>query len=256
MSCARFDHHFVIKSIFLHVGCLRARTPALSRRQKRRRFEERYWDNVRKHALSQLERIRQRREQAYDQLWAEFAAIVAEETMELEKAGGNVSSNSGLTVLMGCWCFELVSPFPVTALKNVFVGSRGLPTPGPSKRPHRLHQSCRRVVVEKESSSNSGTTVAIDGVCFDSTSYLPIYLKTINYICFCCKPRGLSSHIPHSNFPRRQGQSHRYVEACLVDSFRSVGVKVPYSSDGPFFALADGRNMLLPFGLRGSARDF
>lgn len=36
-----------------------------------------------------------------------------------------------------------------------------------------------------------------------------------------------------------------------MDSFRSVGVKVPYSSDGPFWALADGRKMLLPFGLRG-----
>lgn len=36
-----------------------------------------------------------------------------------------------------------------------------------------------------------------------------------------------------------------------MDSFRSVGVKVPYSSDGPFWALADGRKMLVPFGSHG-----
>lgn len=38
-----------------------------------------------------------------------------------------------------------------------------------------------------------------------------------------------------------------------MDSFRSVGVKVPYSSDGPFWVLADGRKMLAPFGSLGSA---
>ena len=36
-----------------------------------------------------------------------------------------------------------------------------------------------------------------------------------------------------------------------MDSFRSVGIKVPYSGNGPFWALKDGRKMLAPFGRLG-----
>lgn len=101
MSCARF---IVIKSMLLRVARLRARMPALTKRQKRRRFEERYWDNVYKHALAGLGRIRQRQEQAYEQLWAEYAVIVAKETEEMQKIS-DVSSSSGATLAISCRCF-------------------------------------------------------------------------------------------------------------------------------------------------------
>ena len=34
---------------------------------------------------------------------------------------------------------------------------------------------------------------------------------------------------------------------CLVDTLRVLGVKVPYISDGKFWALTDGNIMLEPF---------
>lgn len=41
---------------------------------------------------------------------------------------------------------------------------------------------------------------------------------------------------------------HRYEEVCLVDSFRALGVKVPYNKSGPFWAVRDGQKMLEPLG--------
>ena len=35
-------------------------------------------------------------------------------------------------------------------------------------------------------------------------------------------------------------------DVCLVDSIRALGIKVPYVSDGPFWAIADGNDMLRP----------
>lgn len=51
--------------------------------------------------------------------------------------------------------------------------------------------------------------------------------------------------------PMRSGQRPEqafFNDTCLVDAFRSVGVKVPYVEDGPFWVLADGAQMLAPFG--------
>ena len=39
-----------------------------------------------------------------------------------------------------------------------------------------------------------------------------------------------------------------FADNCLVDSLRSVGIKVPYTKAGPFWALKDGDEMLAPFG--------
>ncbi|CAE8584402.1 unnamed protein product [Polarella glacialis] len=39
----------------------------------------------------------------------------------------------------------------------------------------------------------------------------------------------------------------RYQSTCLVDALRSLGKKVPYQRDGPFWALKDGNYMLIPF---------
>ena len=39
-----------------------------------------------------------------------------------------------------------------------------------------------------------------------------------------------------------------FADNCLVDSLRSVGIKVPYTKAGPFWALKDGDDMLAPFG--------
>lgn len=38
-------------------------------------------------------------------------------------------------------------------------------------------------------------------------------------------------------------------DVCLVDAFRSMGLKVEYESDGPFYAVADGRRILSSIGL-------
>ena len=38
-------------------------------------------------------------------------------------------------------------------------------------------------------------------------------------------------------------------EVCLVDAFRSLGLKVTYERDGPFYAIADDRRILSSIGL-------
>ena len=62
----------------------------------------------------------------------------------------------------------------------------------------------------------------------------------------CCGSRGDASRF----FTASQTHTLRphYEEVCLVDSFRAVGVKVPYRSHGPFWALKDGKEMLKPMG--------
>ena len=40
----------------------------------------------------------------------------------------------------------------------------------------------------------------------------------------------------------------RYRQVCLVSAFRSVGVEVPYTCDGPFWVKHDGNEMLAPYG--------
>ena len=51
----------------------------------------------------------------------------------------------------------------------------------------------------------------------------------------------------------RRIESERKKNVCLVDSLRSLGVPVPYSGDGPFYALADGNIFLSPYGNLSSA---
>lgn len=46
-------------------------------------------------------------------------------------------------------------------------------------------------------------------------------------------------------------ESRRFSDVCLVDSFRAIGLKVPYSQDGPFWAVQDGNGMLEPLGCLG-----
>ena len=79
--------------------------------------------------------------------------------------------------------------------------------------------------------------------------------------------RGFSIHVmtsdfcpPYSNFSMesspvslRRIESERKKNVCLVDSLRSLGVPVPYSGDGPFYALADGNIFLSPYGNLSSA---
>ena len=40
----------------------------------------------------------------------------------------------------------------------------------------------------------------------------------------------------------------RHKNVCLIDALRGLGVKVPYTKDGPFWAMADGNPMLSRFG--------
>ena len=40
----------------------------------------------------------------------------------------------------------------------------------------------------------------------------------------------------------------RFQNVCLIDTLRLLGAKVQYTSDGPFWALADGNKMLEPLG--------
>ena len=50
--------------------------------------------------------------------------------------------------------------------------------------------------------------------------------------------------------PEEKGERH-FRDTCLVDAFRSVGIKVPYTRDGPLWATADGMKLLAPFGYLG-----
>ena len=62
---------------------------------------------------------------------------------------------------------------------------------------------------------------------------------------------------PQQSFPKQKPQkeasmpvitSDRRTDVCYVKAFRSLGFRVPYLRDGPFWALADGTEMLRPFG--------
>ena len=44
---------------------------------------------------------------------------------------------------------------------------------------------------------------------------------------------------------------HPSAATCLVDCLRARGLKVPYTSQGPFWAIADGCRFTEPFGLLG-----
>ena len=49
---------------------------------------------------------------------------------------------------------------------------------------------------------------------------------------------------------RESDRTCPYKNVCLVKTFRALKISVPYTGDGPFWALADGNIMLRPFGLR------
>jgi hypothetical protein len=46
------------------------------------------------------------------------------------------------------------------------------------------------------------------------------------------------------------GTRHGLSDVCLIDSLNSLGVDVPYHTNGPFYALRDGLPLLQPFGLQ------
>ena len=117
----------------------------LSRRQRKRRRENTYWDKVLAHELRKLERARERQRQRED---AEFSALLKE--------------------------FE--TPKQADDVQHVYKKRRQVP-------------------------------------------------------------------------PARRQPDDRKKNVCLVDALRSVGMAVPYSRHGPFWALADGNDMLRPFGL-------
>ena len=54
----------------------------MSRRQKRRRYEERYWDNVYSNALKKMERRKARKERADEAILEDYKDIVAKEREE------------------------------------------------------------------------------------------------------------------------------------------------------------------------------
>ena len=71
------------------------------------------------------------------------------------------------------------------------------------------------------------------------------------------KPSG--SHGPESSSSRRQSipQCH-FENTCLIDALRAHRLKVPYTCEGPFYALRDGCRFLRPLGLalqRSSPQD-
>ena len=78
-------------------------------------------------------------------------------------------------------------------------------------------------------------------------------MMTKNFGC-CCPGQLVTcvcvSHSPVRPIPVREGSDRKH-NVCLVDTLRSLGRKVPYDRDGPFWALADGNTMLRPFGSLG-----
>lgn len=56
--------------------------------------------------------------------------------------------------------------------------------------------------------------------------------------------------------PRSKQDNDRKKEVCLIDAFRSLGIKQTYHCDGPFWALGDGKPMLQPHGFLGRKKFF
>eukprot|EP00434_Breviolum_minutum_P014051 symbB.v1.2.012392.t1/scaffold857.1/size218589/7 len=49
---------------------------------------------------------------------------------------------------------------------------------------------------------------------------------------------------------QKEKETPRYVDVCLVDAMRALSFKVPYTGNGPFWALADGSCFVKPWGQR------
>ena len=50
-----------------------------------------------------------------------------------------------------------------------------------------------------------------------------------------------------SGFHLRSRCDDCFKDVCLVDALRAHGFKVPYTGDGPFWAIADGNRFLQPW---------
>ena len=65
-------------------------------------------------------------------------------------------------------------------------------------------------------------------------------------------PRPLRSKRGRRDQARRVSSYNReagvFSNVCLIDALQSLGTKVPYTSNWPFWAFADGRQFLKPFG--------
>lgn len=138
----------------------------LSRRQKKRAFEQRYWENVHKNALRRLGRILNRQCKAEASIFAEFEAIVLQELAKQD-------SDAEFDIVMQ----ELAKQ-----------GSE----PAPIEKPGVVHRK---------------NAPALRPKCVDD----------------------------------------RYVEVCLVDALRAHRYKVPYTCNGPFWAMQDGNAFLSPW---------
>lgn len=140
--------------------------PALTKRQKQRRRENVYWDNVLKHELQKLPKIWARKrlqaDRNFDDVIEEFASF------------------PDLPMATQC---------------------------EPPTKPKRKPSIIRNMFV------NHVRTVPVGG-----------------------------KDAPHA----------RNMNVCLVDALRSLGVRIPYVCDGPFWALRDGNRMLSGFGHLGS----
>ena len=51
----------------------------------------------------------------------------------------------------------------------------------------------------------------------------------------------------HGYTAHGQSDPVKYIDVCLIDTLRALGVKVPYEGNGKFWALADGNRMLKAF---------
>ena len=85
-------------------------------------------------------------------------------------------------------------------------------------------------------SSNQNVLGTGDGfaICLPKCIYVSEYVTLI-------------SGRPSGDAPGYMKLPAHYIDVCLVNSFRALGYKVPYTSSGPFWAIKDGNRFLAPW---------
>ena len=97
-------------------------------------------------------------------------------------------------------------------------------------------------------SMNTGTVSTRSFGILDNSFWKLIYQTTST----CYKTTSHKQNLENECNPRKKASAEMpFKETCLVDAFRSIGIKVPYTGPGPFWAVSDGAKMLEPLGQLG-----
>ena len=228
--------------------------PGITKRQRRRRYEDVYWTNVHVNAIKSRTRRLKRMDKAADAIFDEYAELVAQERLHC--------------------LLDAKKVLHFSAPVSVYVTMSWLPS-GPREKAQPARGKLSDFKLPMLCSCSDGmlfsgslfkffvrtilqTQVNAGGVgILDRTLWKLI--NTNNY-----QP-GNSNHpqkghhwikgswkiVDECNPRKKASVEMPFKDTCLVDAFRSIGIKVPYTGPGPFWAVSDGAKMLEPLGQLG-----